>query len=411
MKNLSLILLLISLFPGLYAQEEWKIIHPYPTCNDLIDAHFLSETKGWVCGTDGLILHTEDGGLTWETQHQHPDEALWSIFFLDENTGWSVGWSEIYHTQNGGDTWETQDFPYVLGDLTDVFFLNPDTGWIVGTYQIVLKTTDGGNSWTKIQNNLNSHKCFWSVSFTDALHGCAVGDWLLDDKGFIMVTDDGGLTWTETTPDWATDYQNVFFLDSSTGWACGYDNNLVKTTDGGYTWINKNFYGSHRDILFFNDQQGLLLGSFETSITIDGGETWDGPFQIGTFSSQRNMMSWDFNKLVSVGYGGSINQSVDGGRNWNRLHRGLSSGVKQIAFFDPLNGLLIESYPYQSLKRTGDAGYNWYADTLAPQGPFYEMEISGPSAFLLNYSSKIVKTIDAGNSWEVLDVPPAPDRY
>lgn len=411
MKKLSLILLIVNVFLNGFSQEDWKLIHPYPTCNNLIDAHFVSEMNGWVCGTHGLILHTEDGGITWETQHQSPDEALWSIFFLDENLGWSVGWSKIYHTDDGGDTWETQNFPSVTGDLTDVFFMNPDTGWIVGTYQIVLKTTDGGNTWTKIQNYLTAHKCFWSVSFTDALHGCAVGDWLLDDKGFIMVTNDGGMSWTETTPDWATNYQDVFFLDSLTGWACGRDGNLVKTTDGGNTWINKSIPGSHNDILFFDEQQGLLLGDFETSISTDGGETWDGPFQIGIMSSQRNMMSWDFNKVVSVGYGGSINQSVDGGRNWNRLYRGLSSGVKQIAFFDPLNGLLIESFPYQSLKKTHDGGYNWNSDSLVPQGPFYEMEVSGNSAYLLNYTSQIVKTTDAGINWEVLDVPPSSDRY
>lgn len=411
MKKLSLVLFLVNVFLVGFSQEDWKVIHPYPTSNNLIDAHFYSETQGWICGTQGLIMHTNDGGETWEVQHQNPDEALWSIFFLGENLGWSVGWSKIYHTNNGGDSWESQDFPSVMGDLTDVFFINPDTGWIVGTYQIVLKTTDGGNTWTKIQNYLTAHKCFWSVSFPDELHGCAAGDWMLDDKGFIMVTNDGGLSWTETTPDWATNYQNVFFLDSLTGWACGWDGNLVKTTDGGYTWINKSISGSHNDILFFDYQQGLLLSDYETRITTDGGETWGGPFQMDATSSQRNMMSWEFNKVVSVGYGGSINRSVDGGRNWSRLHRGLNSGIKQIAFFNPLSGFVVQSFPYQSLKRTNDGGYSWYSDTLAPQGPFYEMEVSGNSAYLLNYTSQIVKTINAGNTWEVLDVPPSSDRY
>ena len=87
MKKVVILISLILTFYVSNAQEEWELIHPYPTLNNLIDSHFLSEQKGWVVGTDGLIMFTENGGDTWDIQHSNDDESFWSIFFIDDNGG------------------------------------------------------------------------------------------------------------------------------------------------------------------------------------------------------------------------------------------------------------------------------------------------------------------------------------
>ena len=117
MKKNAILISLIFFFSISNAQDEWTLLHPIPTINDLIDVHFVSDQKGWAVGTEGTILFTENGGTDWETQHSNPDEAFWSVFFIDEMEGWTVGWSKIYHTTDAGATWEQQDRPNVLGDL------------------------------------------------------------------------------------------------------------------------------------------------------------------------------------------------------------------------------------------------------------------------------------------------------
>ncbi len=84
MKKLFPLFSLIILMVNGFSQSEWQVIHPYPTSDDLIDVHFVSDMQGWVCGKQGLIMHTQDGGETWNTQHQNPDESLWSIYFVDD---------------------------------------------------------------------------------------------------------------------------------------------------------------------------------------------------------------------------------------------------------------------------------------------------------------------------------------
>jgi photosystem II stability/assembly factor-like uncharacterized protein len=256
---LLIVLSMLSLFS--FSQDEWTLIHPYPTLSNLIDVHFVSDNEGWVVGTKGTILYTDDGGDTWETQHSNADESLWSIFFINDNEGWACGWSSIYHTEDAGQNWSIQDAPFCMGDFTDVFFINPDTGWIVGTYKIVLKTTDGGENWIKIQNSIADGKCFKRVDFYDDLHGCAVGDVMMGgNEGFIMVTEDGGLSWTETTPDYSNELTDVEYYNSMCIWTCGYDGSVFRSLDGGHTWY-KEYYGS-RSIM---DQKVSMQFIFSTT--------------------------------------------------------------------------------------------------------------------------------------------------
>ncbi len=116
MKKIHPLTALSLFFICTLVQNEWLPIHPYPTLSNLIDAHFVSDNEGWVVGTEGSILHTDDGGNSWETQHSNDDQSLWSIFFIDDQEGWACGWSEIYHTEDAGENWDLQDAPSFMGD-------------------------------------------------------------------------------------------------------------------------------------------------------------------------------------------------------------------------------------------------------------------------------------------------------
>lgn len=417
MKKLILLIVFNTSFLFLYAQEDWTVIHPAPTLSNLIDVHFISDNEGWAVGTNGTIIYTDNGGQSWDLQHSDPDESLWSIFFIDEQKGWACGWSKIYYTENAGQDWEEQDHPSCLGDLTDVYFINPDTGWIVGTYKIVLKTTDGGKNWTKIMNNIYQEGCFKRVEFYDHLHGCAVGDLMTayPHQGFAMVTVDGGLTWTETTPQgcaWLTD---VTYYSDMCVWACGYNGGLYRSIDGGYTWFEM-YYGfdSFESIHFYNQNDGIVLEGHEARLTFDAGATWDSVVYInqGAYSSYDALMSWDEYKVVAVGYHGVMSRSLDGGSTWESMCHGLRIYFKEIGFFDHFNGMVIGINNNQySLVRTYDGGYTWEYDTLVENGPFHDMYLKGQQCYLLNQDSLLImKSLDAAKSWEKADIP-APLSY
>lgn len=414
MKKVAILISLITFYLLSSAQLEWTIIHPYPTMSNLKDAHFISDLEGWVVGSRGVIMHTNDGCETWEIQHTETDLTFSSVFFTGNTEGWAVGWNKIYHTTNAGNTWEKQECPFIMGDLTDVYFINEDTGWIVGTYQIVLKTTDGGDTWAKVLNIVPGNKCFFSVCFTDELHGCATGGTVPGAPGgVIMVTNDGGFSWIETTPPENEFYRKVFFQDSLEGWICGDDGALIKTMDGGFTWEDKSFwYDDYIDIHFFNETNGILFQQHEVDLTFDGGESWDSTAYIGVTSQIRSTSSWDFNKVIAVGSGNDVRRTLDGGSTWENLDHSINNIIEQIGFFNAYDGFAIAGMTkFRYLYSSSDGGHTWHPDTTVENGPFYRMWLSGSSCYLINFFDQMMKTNDGGEVWKLLEIPDVSLEY
>jgi photosystem II stability/assembly factor-like uncharacterized protein len=133
---------------------------------------FLDLERGWVVGKFGAVYRTEDGGVTWETVQAAGDlEGLsgddkpnfLSLHFVDDNHGWIAGYRSefpefeqyyyavLLHTSDGGQTWDKQ-MEDVQVRLRAVRFADSQRGWAVG-YDIhngmstVFATVDGGQNW------------------------------------------------------------------------------------------------------------------------------------------------------------------------------------------------------------------------------------------------------------------------
>jgi len=323
---------------------------------------------------------------------------------VDDQEGWVVGWGNIYHTTNGGQNWDTHSFPSVLGDLTDVYFINADTGWIVGTYQIILKTTNGGEDWIKISNTLAGDEWLYSVKFADANNGIAVGGAGFT-FGIVKVTHDGGETWTDASPDGYDTFNDVDFIDADNVWVCGLSGALLKSSDGGHNWSDC-YIGhiSYDDIHFDNQDTGILIGGNVCLCTFDGGQNWDTSGFLNSLSTNR-FHSYEKGKGVAVTYYGDIFQTDDFGFNWENLNRKSMTGVGEIGFFDEYNGIGLSGTPYDGyLVKTIDGGYTWYQDTLLDFGNVIMMHMEGSLCCVINDSSQLFKTIN-GTDWTVSNAP------
>jgi photosystem II stability/assembly factor-like uncharacterized protein len=107
--------------------------------------YFNSQT-GFVVGTDGNIVKTEDAGQSWENIYSGVVEELWDIEFIDRETGFVVGnFGRILKTENGGATWKKTNSG-TQENIYSIAFLNESDGW-VGTESGMRYTTDGGESW------------------------------------------------------------------------------------------------------------------------------------------------------------------------------------------------------------------------------------------------------------------------
>jgi len=245
---------------------------------------FIDKNEGWATGTEGMIKHTTNGGLNWSTQTSPLAGNLNAVSFVDKNNGWIVSadnWGEIAHTTNGGSTWVKQTAP-TRNPLYDVFFINADKGWIVGLDSTLLRTTDGGQTWIRCDLVVSTNWLLRSVYFIDEMHGWTVGIY-----GIIMLTNDGGITWQEINTGFYETLTSVYFVDPSNGWATGFDGTILRSIDGGYTWFRQ-YSGVRRNILttvnFVNVNNGWVCGEGGTIKRTKNGGFWNEP---GTFLRNR----------------------------------------------------------------------------------------------------------------------------
>ncbi len=161
--------------------------------------HFENPLKGWIASEQTHILYTGDGGKTWSIQFKDQDFILKSISFCDPLHGWAVGeYGFIYHTRDGGKTWEKQAGEYGLSASTgeieggtflfDVVAIDPQTAWAVGIDGYVIKTGNGGKTWTEVKTGAPKTQLF-SV---DSDRGKTI---LIGGFGAFLYSGDKGRTW------------------------------------------------------------------------------------------------------------------------------------------------------------------------------------------------------------------------
>lgn len=406
MKKLFLLITLISLSFLVYSQGYWEEVQDVAPFGALNECIFTDSNNGWAFGQRGIIQHTFDGGLNWDIQFNNPDRLFSSGSFLNENEGWIVGWGYILHTTDGGQNWILQARPTCMGDLTDVYFLDENNGWIVGWYTIILRTTDGGQTWEKISNQIAGGVNFNSVQFFDENNGVICGN-NEDEAGVVWITNDGGLTWTETGPETTYDFLSLKINNLNEVFVCGSYGALFKSTDMGSTWIDKSIdYKNFYDIEFGENQTAYLLAGNLIYKSIDNGETWNDSIIVRSESHLRDI-NMGGEQMYGCGGNTSVYKIPEDGSDWVRLTYNNPLDFRKIEFVNNNDGFGIRgsSFIGQAVK-TKDGGVTWYEDTIIPDQQFYHLASSNQTIYYLSKYNNLVKSIDGGQNWETIDISP-----
>ena len=245
---------------------------------------FVNPQEGWAAGVRGTIVHTADGGKTWGVQPSGIEQDIHDIFFLDAHYGWAVGESgTVLHTDDGGKHWKRQREPEDRY-FNDVFFVDRKTGWIVGEFGTILHSADGGATWqpqecpelAALVKNAEWDRplpALYGTYFPDKDRG-----WIVGMDGVIIRTENGGKTWSLVKPVSEKPLYSIV-MHGAKGWAVGNEGVYVMTENGGDTWSVKDqalktkFW--LRAVSFGDDKRGLIVGAQGTiALTDDGGFSW-----------------------------------------------------------------------------------------------------------------------------------------
>ncbi|MFC1732467.1 YCF48-related protein [candidate division KSB1 bacterium] len=292
---------------------------------NLNNIHFSDHNNGWAFGMGGypfsfVILKTTDGGLNWiEQPSPHQLDIPASIFFTNPLNGWMVLsrnllndlFTKIMHTSDGGTSWNQQYYKN-NNFLRDIKFIDPSNGWAVGGWysSLVVYTTDSGNTWTELPSISNQYLS--KVEFVDYDRAWIIG------SQTILYTNDGGSTWNQ---QWSgnSDLYDICFIDSLNGWVLGniwqtvpeypYDGILLRTNDGGLNWTVDSINIGANDIHFRDKNHGWLISGKGIFCTSDGGNSWIRQTSIpgNSLFFTDSLHGW------AVGPGHSIRHTTNGG--------------------------------------------------------------------------------------------------
>lgn len=114
----------------------------------LLDITTIGQDKLIAVGEHGhIIMSTE--GVNWQQRNVPVQATLTDVFFYNEKLGWAVGHdATILHSQDGGLTWEVQLYkPALEKPLLNIIFQTPLEGIAIGAYGLLFRTIDGGETW------------------------------------------------------------------------------------------------------------------------------------------------------------------------------------------------------------------------------------------------------------------------
>ena len=277
-----------------------------------------------------------------------PGKDLNAVYFLDSRRGWVAGdGGLVLRTRDGGRTWTRQTVG-TKESVNDVYFRNEEDGYLLAASQI-FTTDDGGESWRPAARfhaqTFGAEPELYSVRFTSKKRGWVVGSLSRGESvvdSLVLSTDNGGASWQRQRVPVRDELIHLDFDGDRRGWVVGSGGRILHTRDGGETWdVQTSGTGAalyHVD--FQGDERGWAVGARGTVLrTEDGGRTWRAvPPPVTT-----TLLSVKFvNKEEgwAVGRVGVILRTDDGGTTWKQQESRTRQNLYAL-FFDKKVGFAV----------------------------------------------------------------------
>jgi photosystem II stability/assembly factor-like uncharacterized protein len=259
----------ISTLPAQWVHAGWQLPVEEPlhssASRDLLAIHYANNNVACIAASDGSVLTTQDGGLSWQEANAGliPAKPVYDVSHYQNKFYACSQNGIILSSLNNGLTWQRVQLN--TGEtFSSISFSANGIGYVCGTNGIIRRFN--GNIWQSAPSGTLQH----------------LNDIVSIGSGFLAVGNNGTIRrFANNSLDTldagtALHLNSIFMLNADTGFVCGDNGLILKTMDGGNVW-NTLLLGSQSslksiglagDTLWAAGSMGRVL------ISIDAGNTW-----------------------------------------------------------------------------------------------------------------------------------------
>lgn len=384
---------------GLKASEHIGRIVVHPTNPAIV--WVAAQGPLWAPGGDRGVYKTTDGGKTWKLTLKgdewtganevhldpHDTNVLYASTYQRHRKVWTLvdggPGSAIWKSTDGGETWTKLSRGLPGGDMGRIGLVVPanETNVVVATVEAsasergTYRTDDGGANWSKLNGNLATSPQYYQELIADP----SVRGRLYMIDTFLQTSDDGGRTWRRAgEKDKHVDNHVVWVdPDDSRHLLVGCDGGLYETFDRCATW---NFFPHLPITQYYKVDLDNDLPFFNIYGGTQDNQTWGGPSRTASDNGIRNSDWW-----FVVG-GDGFQPRVDP-TDPNVVYGQYQHG--ELSRFDRKTGERTEIQPQPE---PGEPGSRWNWDSPLIVSPHLHTR-------LYFASQRVYRTDDRGDTW------------
>jgi photosystem II stability/assembly factor-like uncharacterized protein len=391
------------------SQSGWQWGNPTPQGNTIRAIDFV-QGRGYAIGDDGTALRTDDGGGTWTGLPTGTSLDLTRVQAVTPDVVTVLGGDGcvLRRSDDGGKTFRRF---YVLTEVgcpepvAATFFVTPQLGYILLRNGNVLRTSDAGQSFSRVTAIPGTPG---SAGGGNATPADAI--FTTPDTGIVFLagaafrTTDAGASWTPEPDVPPANVRRLKAVDATTFYAFG-PNTLLRSADAGQTWQAKPAGGATitgvscatPDLCLLTTDRGDRLlrtengGDSSEPITASTAPLYAAGFPTAT-------------RAVAAGAGGATAVSDDAGRNYTPVGGDIAGSFQFGLRLGPAPNIALALGARGQLARTIDNGVTWKAINVATSSDMRDTSFSSADdGYALDVRGGLFRTTNGGASWQPID--------